>query len=207
MPKQPPPWCLRVSILAASLLVIATALRWSLVDVLTPFLMYPLLGALWLGLAGCLIWSVVHLIKRHAFGWQARMPLLVCLASALIAALVPFTDLWLRANFYLLSERRKEVVDQIRAGKLEPNVEHNASLIALPDSSPTLSMGGNEVVIEEHRGQLYVFFFTYRGILDSYSGFLFVPEGGDPREFSDLSEAESTQIVPFGGPWYFAAHR
>jgi hypothetical protein len=42
---------------------------------------------------------------------------------------------------------------------------------------------------------------------DDYSGFLFVPTGGDPRLFSDLNEADSTQLELLEQNWYFAARR
>ena len=68
-------------------------------------------------------------------------------------------------------------------------------------------MGGNEVVVESHDGANYVFFFTFRGILDNYSGFLYVPEGGKASRFSDLSEQDSTQIKHLENNWYFTSHR
>lgn len=67
-------------------------------------------------------------------------------------------------------------------------------------------MGGNEIVVERHREGAYVLFFTYRGVLDNYSGFLFVPQGGDPRGFRDLGETGTT-IEPLEQQWYFVAHR
>jgi hypothetical protein len=68
-------------------------------------------------------------------------------------------------------------------------------------------MGGNEVVVERHGGETYILFFTYRGILDNYSGFLYVTNGGSPSLFSDLSEEQFTQIVPQEQDWYFISHR
>ena len=63
-----------------------------------------------------------------------------------------------------------------------------------------------EIVVEEHNGQRYVFFFTYRGILDNYSGFLFVPAGADPRLFADAADP-STVMEPRRTQWFFMAHR
>jgi hypothetical protein len=197
------PWCFRVSLLTASCLVAATALQWTLVDLL-PFLVDLLLLALWLGLLLCCVWAAAHAVRNRRYGWRAIAPLAVCIAAWAVVDSVPFTRLWLQANFHLLREQREAVVARVQDGSLQPNVPHNASLIAL-GSGRTLSMGGNEIVVEEHGGEKFVFFFTHRGILDNYSGFLFVPEGGNPRAFSDLAEAES-QLVPYGGPWYFAGH-
>lgn len=69
-----------------------------------------------------------------------------------------------------------------------------------------VSKGGNEIIVEEHNGLKYIFFFTFRGILDNYSGFIHIPEGGDPSQFLDFDEKESTQIVHMEGNWYYASH-
>jgi hypothetical protein len=51
-----------------------------------------------------------------------------------------------------------------------------------------------------------VFFFTFRGILDNYAGFLYVPSGGKPTEYSDLNEPQSVEIEHLEGNWYYASH-
>ena len=51
----------------------------------------------------------------------------------------------------------------------------------------------------------YVFFYTFRGILDNYSGFLWVPEGGKPELFQDAGES-GTEVLFYGGNWYFIGH-
>ena len=106
----------------------------------------------------------------------------------------------------MYESQRQEVVEKVYSGELVPNVRHNSSLIALGAEYSKLSMGGNEIVVQDIDGLVYVFFFTYRGILDNYSGFLFVPDGGDPRNYSDLNEDDVTQIVKYADNWYWASH-
>jgi hypothetical protein len=70
---------------------------------------------------------------------------------------------------------------------------------------PDVSKGGNEIVVEEHGGQRFVFFYTYRGILSHYSGYLFVPTGADPRSFRDAADRR----IAFdrrSANWYFLTH-
>jgi hypothetical protein len=98
------------------------------------------------------------------------------------------------------------VIGQVLDGTLQPNVEHNASLIALHGVPLGTSAGGNEIVVERHEGSTYVFFFTFRGILDSYSGYLFVSGDADPKLFADMSEPEA-EIIEVEEHWYFASHR
>ena len=89
------------------------------------------------------------------------------------------------------------------SGTLRPNVAHNGSLIALGRSGPNVSAGGNEMMVETRADKPWVLFFTFRGI-NHYSGFLHVPDGGDPDTFADLSERRH-QIVPHAPGWYFVA--
>jgi hypothetical protein len=168
--------------------------------------MLPLEAAAWLALIGCAVAASVRAARVRRLGRTALHPLAICLCAVLLAVYFPFTDVWLAANYHWYRPARAEVVRQVQRGELRPNVAHNPSLIALPPGTPLVSMGGNEIIVEVHDGQPYVFFFTYRGILDNYSGFLFVPAGGDPRRFSDLGEP-TTQLVEREEHWYFAAHR
>jgi hypothetical protein len=87
--------------------------------------------------------------------------------------------------------------------KSAPRIVYMSILAA---AAPQVSMGGNEILEEVHDGKTYLFFFTFRGILDSYAGFLFVPTGGDPRAFSDLNEAPATFITRYSEHWFFASH-
>ena len=82
----------------------------------------------------------------------------------------------------------------------------NFPLIALGSEYANISKGGNEVMLQEIEGENYVMFYTFRGILDNYSGFLYVPLGGDPRNFLDLNEQDTTQIIQYSDNWYYASH-
>ncbi len=97
-------------------------------------------------------------------------------------------------DFKLHKTQREVVIENVNNGSLSPNVVHNSSLINLENRYPVLSAGGNEIVVEQHEGLKYVFFFTFRGILDNYAGFLYVPNGGKPTECSDLNESRGVEI-------------
>ena len=127
---------------------------------------------------------------------------MVALAAA-VYFVTPFTQLWLSANYRWYRSDRLRVVHDVQSGKLTPG---HGGVVALPSGRPRVSTGGNEVLVEEHGGKQYVFFYTYRGILDNYSGFLFVPEGGRPSLFGDFGEVDSTQAKPLEPNWYFVAH-
>jgi hypothetical protein len=126
--------------------------------------------------------------------------------SSLVGILVlvtPFTDLWLAVNYRWYRSDRERIVRLVQDGRL---LAGQGGIVALPRGEPYVSVGGNEIVVEEHEGKRYVFFYSFRGVLDNYSGFLFVPDGGTPTQFSDLWEADSTQLRRLDGQWFFASH-
>lgn len=189
------------SCLSSTVLLLALAFQWSLMDKLTPFLALPVIGLAWLFWFVVTIWAAVHAFKQRKIGRAAYIPILVCTITFLFAIFFPFTKIWINANFYLNKTERESVVSQVLSKKLIPNVSHNSSLIKLTNDN-NISSGGNEIIVREYNKHTYVFFFTYRGILDNYSGFLWVPKGGKPKLFQDAGE-NGTQILSYGDSWYF----
>jgi hypothetical protein len=186
-------------------LLLLEMFQWDMIDWFTPFLIVPLFGILWLIVAIAVVASLVFAYRHRSEGRRALAPFAGLLVAVLVAVFFPFTDIWLTANFHLKKASRERVVAEVASGKLVPNVSHNRKLIALPRGT-RVSKGGDEIVVEGSAKEAYVFFFTYRGILDHYSGFLWVPDGGNPQNFRDAGE-EKTQIRSFGGNWYFVGHR
>lgn len=193
------------SIISGILLLSCQAFEWDIVDLITPFLLLPLQGLLFFFAFICAIVAIVHIFRHKDQGAFTYAPILVSVGVFLTAFFFPFTQLWLNANFHLKRGAREQVVADVKAGILKPNVSYNSELIAL-EKGQNLSSGGDEILVEGEPGDEYVFFFTYRGILDNYSGFLWVPKLKKPEGFSDLHEP-STQIIPFGGNWYYVSHR
>ena len=169
--------------------------------------MLPLQGVVWLLFLATTAWAVVHFIRKRNAWRVSSVPILVCAITLVVVLCVPFTQLWLKYKFLSQQGARDQVVQQILRGTLQPNVAHNRSLVSMGPNAPYVSLGGNEVIVEHHDGRTYVFFFTFRGILDNYAGFLYVPDGGDPAAFSDLSETLSTEVVKMADNWFYASHR
>lgn len=190
------------SIAAGLILLLARFAEWWIADFATPFGAFALESLVWIIFAACLITFVVRAV-RDRFRRGTWIPVVVS-SLALIASLsLPLLQWWIKLNFAVHRDARHRVVADVVAGKLHPNVLHNPKLIALGEVYPHVSAGGNEIVVETHGGRDYIFFYAYRGILDSYAGFLFVPEGGDPRTVSDAS---GSQIRQLSTEWYYLAH-
>ena len=196
---------LALSVTTSAVLLLVLMFEWSIVDAITPFLLLPLLALVWLSVLASLGWALVHGYRQRHDGFMALAPLLVSVCAIVAAASVPFTKIWLYANFHIDKAARERVVSGVRSGEFKPNVSYNDSLIALP-LAHQVSMGGNEILVQGAPKRPFVFFFTYRGILDNYSGFLWVPSGQNPRQFLDAAEP-GTEIVSYGDNWYFIGHR
>jgi hypothetical protein len=192
---------LLMCVAASTVLVALAAFHWTLIDWITPFLMPPVQGAAWLFFATALIFALVEAVRSRRAPARALAPVAVCFIAVAMLATVPFTRIWLAANFYLKLSDRETVVRRVVNRELRPNVSHNSALIALP-ALPELSSGGNEIIIQQLDQGPYVFFFTYRGILDNASGFVWVPPGASPGEFR---HSEFAEITPYAPNWYFVS--
>ena len=194
--------------LASATLLAVYALEWTLVDLLTPFLMPLAWGLAWLAMLAALCMALSHAWRRRRTAHHAWLPLAICLGALLLVAFVPFTRLWLTADFHLKRTQREAVIAEVLSGHLTPNLPHSQDLIRLR-ASANLSAGGNEIIVQNQQkpqGKTFVFFYSYRGMLNNYSGFLWVPEGSRPEQFQDAGDA-GTIIESMGGHWYFIGHR
>lgn len=200
-----PSFKLRLSIAMAVLLITAEAFRWNIVDIFTPLVAGPLLAMVWGAAWFSAIYIAVNIIISRHEEPHSLLPLAVSIGALLAATLLPFTQLWLRINFELKREAREQLVQKVRSGELSPNVKHDIHFIRLAGGSG-LSMGGDEIVVDGPPGQQSVLFYTYRGFLDAYSGFVWVPSERKPEQFLDADEP-NTEIVQFDKNWYYIGHR
>ena len=197
----------QVALVISAFLILVIAFQWSLDDLLTPFLMPPLLALVWLLFMVVTVWSLVHLM-RHEKGLRNAIPAIICALTLGIVMLVPFTKLWLHFNFALNKSARERVVHDVSVDRLKPNriFASGVGMISLTDQTPNISAGGNEIQTATYNGKTYVFFYTFRGILNSYSGFLYVPTGGDPGAFFDVNEEPRPLSYKYDDHWFFVTH-
>ncbi|MFP7486487.1 hypothetical protein SFC65_20175 [Priestia filamentosa] len=123
------------------------------------------------------ILSLILLFKNK--DWK---PIVVQAITALLLFFVPFNQIILNMDFKWNHSKREQVVKMVEDGTLKPNVSHNSSLIHLPKEYQSLSSGGGDIAIE-HSGDGYnILFFTFRGILGGFSGFVYSTDGQPPSD-------------------------
>ncbi len=198
---------LLVASCASGLVLFVSVFRWTLVEYLTPFL-EPLFemvaGAFFLA---ALIWSLVHLIRTWTRGpLMAMLPSLFCLGTATIAVFVPFTALTTDFDFRFHYAARTAVVNDVLAGRYENRIESRGGrgdLIALPAHLSYLSSGGE--IVRQHEDRTLILFFSFRGVLDSFSGFVYSSDDAPPK--NDDFGGQFVEVNRLRKNWFWAASR
>lgn len=177
---------------------------WSLMDVVTPF------GVpfVWLPVLGTALAAVLTAVILPIRRWSARragslLPLAWLIGCFVVTRCIDFTALWLSANFRFRYTDREQVVRRIESGELRPNVSHSPSLLALPRELAPVSLGGGEVVVQRDGDKLRILFFTFRGVLDRWAGFVYSSDGSPPRSSDFGGELTITRKIQ--DRWYHVA--
>lgn len=191
-------WLFWISVLSGLLIIILQFFQWNLIEIFTPFLM-PFVWFLIYGLfLVVFIVSIIWLFKKK--DWK---PFVVLIITILLLFLIPFNQIIIDKDFKENKSDRNEVINKIMDGTFKPNVSYNSSLIHLPDEYEHLSKGGGDIVIEKQSESYSVLFFTFRGVLDGFSGFVYSPNDKKPQ--LDSFGGDFKEIVKIDEYWYFVS--
>jgi len=188
------------SICASLFILLISISRWTLVDVVTPFIEPIIELAFWILAIIVMVWSFVymltHIIKTR---FNAVMPFLIVAITLLISIFAPFTKWITDYDFYSNYEERLAVVKQIQSGQMNVN---DANIIPLPKESKHLSKGGGEVMYWSNDNKSFgVLFFTFRGVLDNYSGFAYKSDNNEPSSMD--FDSDNIEIRKLREHWYW----
>ncbi|MEW4210136.1 hypothetical protein Q0O85_16425 [Priestia megaterium] len=185
--------------LTSSLFVILVSLfQWDLVDIITEFLMLPIWLFVYAFFIIMTIWTLIHLFKK-----RKPQPFVIQLITISLWFLFPFNQVNIDLNFKIHQDKREEVATKIENGVIKPNVSDSPSLIQLPKKYTQLSKGGGDIVVETKGKAKSILFFTYRGMLDNFSGFVYNPNDNKPskRDFN----GDFKQIKKVHKNWYYVS--
>lgn len=194
------------SLICGFLLIFLNIFRWSLVDILTPFLEPFLELLIYILFFIASIWSFIYLfIRVKKEKYKSTLPFAVCLVSFLIIYFVPFDSIMLDIDFFSHNAQRGEVVKMIQDGRIEVNYTNDETIIKLPEKYKQLSRGGGEVLVERKDGVTKVLFFTFRGVLDNFAGFIYKSDNTEPLKsdfYGDFKEFKKYKDHWFWGTSY-----
>lgn len=189
---------LLLSLISSLLVILVSLFQWDLVDIITEFLMLPIWLFVYAFFIIMTIWTLIHLFKKRK--WQ---PFVIQLITISLWFFFPFNQVNLDLNFKIDQDKREEVATKIENGVIKPNVSDSPSLIQLPKKYTQLSKGGGDIVVETKGKAKSILFFTYRGMLDNFSGFVYNPNDNKPSK-SDFN-GDFKQIKKVHKNWYYVS--
>ncbi|MFD2569293.1 hypothetical protein ACFSUS_01525 [Spirosoma soli] len=175
------------------------------------FLYGPLLFIMYLGQVAFLISSIVYWARRRNQVDKPYAPFLFSLSAFVFMLYFPFTKLTLGIDFLLKKGDREKVVKMITAREIYYDVNKSSS-VQIPNEYANLSAGEPNVVVEEISEKTCVFFFTFRGISDNFSGFVYVPNEQVIKKIKSGQHRGSyifydpIEITKVTNHWYFVAN-
>ncbi|WP_425203239.1 hypothetical protein [Priestia megaterium] len=189
---------LLLSLISSFFVILVSLFQWDLVDMITEFLMLPIWLFVYAFFIIMTIWTLIHLFKKRK--WQ---PFVIQLITILLWFFFPFNQVNLDLNFKIHQDKREEVATQIENGVIKPNVSDSPSLIQLPKKYTQLSKGGGDIVVETKGKAKSILFFTYRGMLDNFSGVVYNPNDNKPSKSNFNGDFE--QIKKVHKNWYYVS--
>lgn len=178
----------------------------SMADWPSGFVLLVLVPLTALTFIGCGLWSMTLLLRVRRHGVKFAAPFLIYALTLAVLVYAPLQEIALQRNFAWHRTSRERIVARIEAGELKPNVAYNENLIALGDGEANVSAGGNDIVVDRAENGSYVLFLTSRGLKHTFTGFLHVPAGADPKDFFEFDDKPPSRLVRYDKDWYFVAN-
>ncbi|MGE7635347.1 hypothetical protein ACQKMZ_24540 [Bacillus paramycoides] len=186
----------KITMISGIILIIYNLTKWYLVQLVTPFFMPFVSIAIYGSFFIIFIIGIINFIKCK--NWK---PLVIQLTIIIICIYVPFVKIYMKIDFIIYKEDRKQVIELIEQKKLIPNVEYNNKMIHLPKQFVSTSKNGGDILVQEKENSTLIFFYTYRGILDNFSGFIYSLNDIKPIK-SDFN-SDFKEIIKVEKNWYY----
>lgn len=185
-----------LSIFSSVLVILYMFFQWKMVEVITEFLMLPVILLVFGIFVLITILAVITLFKNK--NWK---PIVIQIATIILVFIIPFNQIMSDFDFKINKSKREQVVKMVESGELKPNVSYNSELIHLPSKYKHLSSGGGDIVIEKSNNGYDILFFTYRGMMDNFSGFAYTVN--DQKPFTKAFNGDFKEIDKMDKNWFF----
>jgi hypothetical protein len=173
-------------------------LRWPLIGALSifrePFLEIAIFGSF----AVAFVWSIIHAIRMRTLPVSSRYaPFLTGVAAIVVFIFVPFTAIYLKIDFFIHVQSRTVAAERVIAERAGQPSNPYRDQIRLKWSED------EEGVYQRSEQNDEVLFYTFRGLLEHFSGFVYSATDQPPSRTDfggDLIEIRHLQKN-----WYFIA--
>ncbi|KKZ97726.1 MULTISPECIES: hypothetical protein [Bacillus] len=186
----------KITMISGIIIIIYNLTKWYLVQLVTPFFMPFVSIAIYGSFFIIFIIGIINFIKCK--NWK---PLVIQLIIIIICIYVPFVKIYMKLDFIIYKEDRKQVIELIEQKKLIPNVDYNSKMIHLPKQFVSTSKNGGDILVQEKENSTLIFFYTYRGILDNFSGFIY--SFNDIKPIKSDFNSDFKEIIKVEKNWYY----
>ncbi|MCY9514694.1 hypothetical protein [Paenibacillus apiarius] len=147
---------------------------WGTASLFALFALFFVVSVVW-----AIIDIIVSIVKRRSFGYWALIliPIAAQLAAVYIALELPLHQTRAAMDDWMYREQRQRVIERLTQGGWDTGGSEHDRIMQLPEDLRHLSRGGGEIVVVRNGESLQVLFFTIRGMLDNFSGLVYVSEG------------------------------
>ena len=150
-------------------------------------------------LALCTIWSTWFAIRHRRLKGKSLLPLAVCAAAIIVCITVPFGEWMLQADWRWHRSTRERIVAAVESGALTGPYGRDSTMVVSLPWGRGASVDGEIMARRSANGES-ILFFTFKGILSHYTGFLYRSDGVIPEhEFGDTIMAAE----PIAPHWFF----
>ncbi len=191
--------------------VVIKLLENPIINSVTLFLYGPIIFFGYAGLVYCFVASIVYWVRKRNIVSRPFIPFVFTILATCFIAYFPFNALTLRIDFQLKLSEREKIVTMINNKTISCDTA-KTTWAKIPREYSNLSAGSPDVLVENIDGTTCIFFYTFRGITDNFSGFVWV---GDERVMSKITIGqfgvsrifyEPIEIIKFAAHWYFIAN-
>jgi hypothetical protein len=180
-------WAVAITSCAGLLVCV---LRWQLVAFLTLFVEPFIEISIFFLFGVALLWAAIHALRPHRGSWPNQFgpgdpspnrlgPLALGLAALAVFLFFPFTQTYLKIDFARHLQARTAAAEQVIRSRGSGPVMKNSDGELIP--MPGLSEDGEAIYVHTAEKQM-VFFFTFRGILAHFSGFVYSETDAAPEK-------------------------
>jgi hypothetical protein len=152
-----------------------------------------------------LLWALSFaLLPFSNFNRRRFTPLALALVALSIFVFTPFTEIHLKSDFHTYRQRREEAAQRILSSATTGNStpEGQVEFQKLPETEKSLSDDGEVMVARQKR---MVFFFTFRGVLAHFSGFVYSVTDAPPGNADFEGEGDFVETSRLSKNWYWVA--
>ncbi len=146
------------------------------------------------------IFSVIYIFKQYKIiRIKSLLPFILSVVLLFLVIARPFSPLFRNAEFSFKLDDREEVAHQILNGEIQPSNERGDLFKVSKKFNNSALSDGNEVLKMGNK----LLFFTVRGVLDNFSGYIFSPDGSAPTN-GDV-QADIIEIKKINKNWYYVS--